>query len=55
MVHDELLAEVPEGDADAIVETLKSSLHRAFEATFPGAPTLGLVDAHVGASWADLK
>lgn len=30
-------------------------LHRAFVETFPGAPTLGLVDAHVGASWADLK
>ena len=55
MVHDELLAEVPAADADATVEILKSCLHRAFVETFPGAPTLGLVDAHVGASWAELK
>jgi DNA polymerase-1 len=55
MVHDELLAEVPEADADATVETLKACLYRAFVETFPGAPTLGLVDAHLGASWADLK
>lgn len=55
MVHDELLAEVPESDADVAIETLKSCLHRAFVETFPCAPTLGLVDAHVGASWADLK
>jgi DNA polymerase-1 len=54
MVHDELLAEVPEADADATVETLKSCLTRAFVETFPGAPTLGLVDAHVGVSWADV-
>jgi DNA polymerase I len=54
MVHDELLAEVPEADAAATVETLKSCLHDAFVETFPGAPTLGLVDAHVGRSWADV-
>jgi DNA polymerase-1 len=54
MVHDELLAEVLEGDADAAVETLKACLTRAFVETFPGAPTLGLVDAHVGASWAEV-
>lgn len=54
MVHDELLAEVPETDADGTVETLKSCLHRAFIETFPGAPTLGLVDAHVGRSWAEV-
>jgi DNA polymerase-1 len=55
MVHDELLAEVPEDDADAAAATLKSCLHHAFVDTFPGAPTLGLVDGHVGASWAELK
>ena len=55
MVHDELLAEVPEADAAATVDTLRTCLHRAFVETFPGAPTLGLVDAHVGGTWADLK
>ncbi len=55
MVHDELLAEVPAADADTTAEILKSCLHRAFVATFPGAPTVGLVEAHVGHSWAELK
>ena len=54
MVHDELLAEVPEADADITVEILKSCLSRAFVATFPGAPAGGLVDAHVGVSWAEV-
>ena len=55
MVHDELLAEVPEAETERTADTLKSCLHRAFVETFPGAPTLGLVDAHAGATWADLK
>jgi DNA polymerase I-like protein with 3'-5' exonuclease and polymerase domains len=55
MVHDELLAEVPEAEAERTADTLKSCLHRAFVETFPGAPTLGLVAAHAGATWADLK
>jgi DNA polymerase I-like protein with 3'-5' exonuclease and polymerase domains len=54
MVHDELLAEVPEGEAGATVDILKSCPTRAFEETFPGAPIGGLVDAHVGHSWADV-
>ena len=54
MVHDELLAEVPEADAATVAEKLKECLHRAFVETFPGAPTRGLVDAHVGAHWAEV-
>ena len=41
--------------AEAAAETLKACLHRAFVETFPGAPTAGLIDAHLGASWAELK
>jgi DNA polymerase-1 len=51
MVHDELLAEVPEEKATRAAETLKKCLHRAFVETFPGAPTLGLVEAKIGTSW----
>ena len=40
---------------EAAAETLKACLHRAFVETFPGAPTAGLIDAHRGASWAELK
>src|SRR5512132_3075859 len=38
MVHDELLAEVPEANAATVAEKLKECLHRAFVETFPGAP-----------------
>jgi DNA polymerase family A len=38
MVHDELLAEVPEADAPTVAEKLKECLHRAFVETFPGRP-----------------
>ena len=55
MVHDELIAGVPANGAEAAAETLKACLHRAFVETFPGAPTAGLIDAHRGASWAELK
>jgi DNA polymerase I-like protein with 3'-5' exonuclease and polymerase domains len=55
MVHDELLAEVPEADAATVAEKLKGCLHRAFVETFPGAPTLGLVDSQVGYDWADVR
>jgi hypothetical protein len=54
MVHDELIAEVAENGAEAAAETLKACLHRAFVETFPGATTLGLVDAQVGAHWAEV-
>ena len=38
MVHDELLAEVPEADAPTVADKLKGCLHQAFVETFPGAP-----------------
>jgi DNA polymerase family A len=53
-IHDELLAEVPEAKAEEAVVVLKEAMVEAFTATFPGAPTRGLVDVKIGRNWADL-
>jgi DNA polymerase-1 len=54
-VHDELLLEVPEGDAEAAARVLEEVMLEAFVKTFPKAPTAGLVDVHVGKNWKDAK
>jgi hypothetical protein len=42
-VHDELIAEVAEDDAEAATEIMHREMVRAFEISFPGAPTTGLL------------
>jgi len=54
-VHDELLLEVHEDDADRAAEILNHTMTKAFVQTFPGTPTTGLVDVSTGRSWFDLK
>ena len=54
MIHDELLAEVPEDRADEAVVLLRECMTAAFAETFPGAPLLGIVDVKVGRSWAEV-
>jgi DNA polymerase I-like protein with 3'-5' exonuclease and polymerase domains len=54
-VHDELLAEVAEADADLTRELMQQAMIDAFETTFPGAPSNGVAKAFIGQSWADLK
>jgi DNA polymerase I-like protein with 3'-5' exonuclease and polymerase domains len=54
-VHDELLAEVHEDDAEPARDILHTAMVDAFEATFPGAPTTNLAEAKIGGTWADLK
>jgi DNA polymerase-1 len=54
-VHDELLLEVPEDGAAAAAVVLAEVMIAAFVETFPGAPTLGLVDVHVGKNWKEAK
>jgi DNA polymerase-1 len=53
-VHDELIAEMRADDAEMAKEIIERSMIEAFESTFPGAPTLKLVEAKIGATWADL-
>ena len=54
-VHDELLLEVHEDDAEKAQQILGETMIEAFEATFPGAPTQKLVDLHIGRTWKDVK
>jgi DNA polymerase-1 len=54
-VHDELLAEVAEDDAERAREILQQAMVDAFVATFPGAPTTGVATATIGRNWAEAK
>jgi hypothetical protein len=54
-VHDELLLEVAEADAEAARRILEETMVEAFEVTFPGAPTNKVVEVRVGRTWKDVK
>jgi DNA polymerase I-like protein with 3'-5' exonuclease and polymerase domains len=54
-LHDELLMEVPEAQAEAARVLLEESMLEAFVATFPKAPIVGLAEAKVGRSWKEVK
>jgi DNA polymerase I-like protein with 3'-5' exonuclease and polymerase domains len=54
-VHDELLVEARESDAEAAAEILRSAMTDAFVMTFPGFPTSNLIEVQTGANWAELK
>jgi DNA polymerase-1 len=54
-IHDELLVEVMNEEADHARDILENSMTDAFEMTFPDAPTTGLVTAKQGPTWAESK
>jgi DNA polymerase I-like protein with 3'-5' exonuclease and polymerase domains len=54
-LHDEIVLEVPTADAEKAAELLKQAMVSTFEQTFPGAPTRGLVEPHIGKSWDEAK
>jgi DNA polymerase I-like protein with 3'-5' exonuclease and polymerase domains len=54
-VHDELLIEARERDAQAAAEILQGAMMDAFVMTFPGFPTVNLVEVQTGTNWAELK
>jgi DNA polymerase-1 len=54
-VHDELLVEARESDAEAAAELLSGAMTDAFVMTFPGFPTVNLLEVRTGTSWAALK
>ena len=55
MIHDELILETGNQDADAVGTLLAEEMTTAFAATFPDAPIGGLVDVKIGPSWSSLK
>jgi DNA polymerase I-like protein with 3'-5' exonuclease and polymerase domains len=54
-IHDELLAEVAEADAERARDILQAVMIEAFETTFPGAPSTGVAVGTIGHNWAELK
>ena len=54
-VHDELLLEVDEDDAEEARRILEKTMTDAFAETFPGAPVNGVATAKIGANWAEVK
>jgi DNA polymerase-1 len=54
-VHDELLAEVHEDDAEPARVLLQQAMLDAFVATFPGAPASNVATATIGRTWAEAR
>ena len=54
-MHDELLIEADERDADKARAILEGAMVEAFEVTFPGAPTSGVISCGVGVNWLEVK
>jgi DNA polymerase I-like protein with 3'-5' exonuclease and polymerase domains len=50
-VHDELVAEVAEADAERAKEIIKAAMTRAFSEVFPDAPLSDLVDTKISRTW----
>ena len=54
-LHDEIVLEVREDQAERAAEILKQSMIDGFAETFPGAPLNGLVEPHIGSNWGEAK
>jgi DNA polymerase I-like protein with 3'-5' exonuclease and polymerase domains len=54
-IHDELVLEIPEADAEFAGMLLKGAMESAFLSVFPDATLAGLVDVHSGVNWAEAK
>jgi hypothetical protein len=54
-LHDEIVIEVREDQAERAAEILKQAMVDGFAETFPGAPLNGLVEPYVGLSWGEAK
>ena len=54
-VHDEIVLEVREDQAERAAEILKQAMIDAFVEVFPGAPTAGLIKPKICKNWGDGK
>ena len=54
-VHDEIVLEMAEADAEVAHRILAETMIEAFELTFPGAPTGGVVALGTGRTWREAK
>ena len=54
-MHDEIVLEMAEADAEVAHRILAETMIEAFELTFPGAPTGGVVALGTGRTWREAK
>jgi DNA polymerase-1 len=54
-LHDELLVEASERDAECVRTILEEAMIEAFQTTFPGAPSHGVAEAVIGPTWFAVK
>jgi DNA polymerase-1 len=54
-VHDEIVLEVRDENAERVMEVLEQTMVEAFEAMFPDAPINGLVNAAICKNWGEFK
>jgi DNA (cytosine-5)-methyltransferase 1 len=54
-LHDEIVLEVREDQAERAASILKQAMIDGFTETFPGAPLAGLVEPHIGTNWGEAK
>ena len=54
-VHDEIVLEVGETDAEHAAAALETAMVEGMQMLFPNATTKGLVEVHSGPTWADAK
>jgi DNA polymerase-1 len=54
-IHDEMVIEAVEDDAEKARAILEDTMTEAFAETFPGAPTQGVAKAKIGKSWWETK
>jgi DNA polymerase I-like protein with 3'-5' exonuclease and polymerase domains len=54
-IHDELIVEAREADADRVKAALKDAMERAFLDIFPAATLNKLVEVKAGPNWASVK
>jgi DNA polymerase-1 len=55
IVHDEIVLEVAEQDAERAKQAVEKAMVEGMLAMFPNASTVGLVEAKAGANWAEVK
>src|SRR6516165_2735764 len=54
-LHDELLVEASERDAECTRAILEEAMIEAFQTTFPGAPSHSVAEAVIGRDWFSVK
>jgi DNA polymerase I-like protein with 3'-5' exonuclease and polymerase domains len=54
-VHDSIMLEVIEADAERAIAIMREVMTEAFEMLFPEAPTKNLVEIKLGRNWGEMK